>query len=63
MTKEEAKEILCYMRMAFLPEGYIEEAIPTRSISDQQVSDALKIAIENLRESDITYDPLERSVI
>lgn len=65
MTKDEAKEILAYMRMAFLPEGYIDVAMPYKSITEQQVDEALKMAIASLTESDrdITFDPLERSVL
>lgn len=65
MTKNEAKEILAYMRMAFLPEGYIDIALPCNSITDQQVDEALKMAIASLTESDrdVTFDPLERSVL
>lgn len=64
MTREEAKEILSYIRMAFLPEGMIDVARPC-SITDQQVDEALAIAIESLNNNvvDMTYDPLERSVL
>lgn len=64
MTKEEAKEILEYMRMAFLPEEYIEVAQPC-GISDEQVNEALTMAIDSLgaHESDMTFDPLEKSVL
>ena len=65
MTKDEAKEILAYMRMVFLPDGYIDIAQPCNSITDQQADEALKMAIASLTESDrdITFDPLKRSVL
>lgn len=65
MTKEEAKEILAYMRMAFLPEEYINMAVPYKCITDEQVDEALKLAIASLAESDrdMTFDQLNESVL
>ena len=65
MTRQEAREILGYIRMAFLPESFIEVAQPA-NISDKQVMDALDLAIKSLSEeaeSCMTFDPLESSLL
>lgn len=64
MTRQEAREILGYIRMAFLPESFIEVAQPA-NISDKQVADALDLAIKSLSEAEscMTFDPLESSLL